>query len=99
MVLSISDSSGNLVRDMGYYSNYHFPSENELEALKPGEKVIIAIHPKQLLHEFNFRKGETYTIFAIYRNEFDVTKIIDGVEVPAWVGSGRSNEETFVILP
>ena len=46
-----------------------------------------------------FKRGEKYTIVAIYQNDLDITQTIDGVAVSSWIGSVRSNKETFVILP
>jgi hypothetical protein len=99
MVILISDSSGNLIKDMGFFVKYQFPGEDTLDVLKPGEQIMKTVHPGSLLHEFTFTVGEKYTVVAVYRNELDIAKTIDRVEVPAWVGTIRSNEETFVILP
>ena len=46
-----------------------------------------------------FKYREAYTIVAIYRNHLDVTKNFIGGDVSFWVGSVRSNEEYFIILP
>ena len=46
-----------------------------------------------------FKKGETYTIVAIYQNYIDVTKSFTEGPVSSWVGSIRSNEETLYLLP
>lgn len=46
-----------------------------------------------------FKKGETYTIMAVYQNDIEAPQTFDGMEIPSWIGSIRSNEETFTILP
>ncbi|MBV6396080.1 MAG: hypothetical protein HFACDABA_01668 [Anaerolineales bacterium] len=46
-----------------------------------------------------FDEEEKYTIVAVYQNKLDISKTIQGVLIPAWVGTIRSNEETFIILP
>ena len=46
-----------------------------------------------------FKKGRRYTIVVVYQNEIDVTKSFTEGPVSSWVGSIRSNEETFYLLP
>lgn len=100
VLILISDSSGNLVDNTLFHSNYSFPSEDTLTVLKPGEEIERTYHLVSVgFWERLFKKGEKYTIVVVYQNDIDMNKMIDGVEVPAWVGSIRSNEETFVILP
>jgi len=97
----ISDSSGKLVYNDHVYPNYDLPSGDTMGVLKPNEQVARKIYHLESdgFSASMFKKGETYTIVAIYQNDLDITKTIDGVEVSSWVGSIRSNEETFVILP
>lgn len=99
VAISISDASGKLVDEMGFFVNRQYPGENTLDVLEPGEQIKKTIYLKNGFHENTFKKGEKYTIVVIYQNDLDITKTIDGVDVPSWVGSVRSNAETFIILP
>ena len=99
MYIMVSDSSGNLVYMKYFTAKYDLPSENTLSLLKPGEHIERRINLYRGFDTSMFRKGEKYTIVAVYQNDLDVTKTIDGVIVSSWVGSVRSNEETFFILP
>jgi hypothetical protein len=99
LAVLISGTSGKPVDEKGFYVNRDSPSEKTLGRLKPGEQIGKMIYLKHGFHESTLKSGETYTIVVIYQNDLDITQTIGGVEVPAWVGSIRSNEETFVILP
>lgn len=101
MLILISDSNGNEVANYHVYPNYELPSADTLTELKPGDKVsrIFYLRSGSFFNETMFKKGEKYTIVAIYQNDLDITQTIDGVAVSSWIGSVRSNEETFVILP
>ena len=99
-LILISDSSGNLVANESLSPNYVHPSADTLGVLRPGDMVKKIIYLDGVgFWESLFKKGETYTIVAIYQNELDITKTIDGLDVSSWVGSVRSNAETFIILP
>lgn len=101
MLILIFDSKGNRIANEHYYPNFANPSIDILTELQPGEKItkIFYLRTSGFFDKSLFKQGERYTIVAIYQNNIDINKTIDGVEVPAWVGSVRSNEETFVILP
>lgn len=101
MLILISDSNGNEVADYHVYPNYSRPSVDTLTELQPGDKVskIFDLRGSLFFYEKMFKRGETYTIVAIYQNDLDITQTIDGVAVSSWIGSVRSNEETFTILP
>jgi hypothetical protein len=100
MLILIFDSSGNRIAKQ-YYPNYAPPSIDTLEELQPGDQVtkIFYLRTSGFFDSSLFKQGEKYTIVAIYQNNIDINKTIDGVEAPAWIGSIRSNEETFIILP
>lgn len=101
MLILISDSNGNEVANYHAYPNYNWPSVDTLIELQPGEKVsrIFYLKTGDFFNETMFKRGEKYTIVAIYQNDLDITQTIDGVAVSSWIGSVRSNEDTFVILP
>ncbi|MBI5294299.1 MAG: hypothetical protein HY869_02405 [Chloroflexi bacterium] len=99
LAILISDASGKPVDEKGFYVNRDSRSEKTLGRLKPGEQIGKMIYLKHGFQESTLKSGETYTIVVIYQNDLDITQTIGGVEVPSWVGSVRSNEETFVILP
>lgn len=94
----ITDSSGNPVYG-NTFPNYELPKEDMLKVLLPGEQATRRIRLTHIFTPNLFKKGEAYTIVAIYQNELDITQTIGGVEVPSWVGSVRSNEEMFFIKP
>ena len=95
----IHDSRGNVIDTQNSKIDYAFPSEKNLEILKPGEQIVSFFDLYAWFRPSKFQRGETYTFMAVYQNGIDITKTIDGIEVPSWVGSVRSNEETFIILP
>ena len=97
--LMLSDSSGNLIYDKYYSPRYDWPSEDTLSVIKPEEQIRKKIYLYLGFYMDMFKKGETYTIVVVYQNDIVATQTIDGVEVSSWVGSIRSNEETFTILP
>ena len=101
MLILISDSSGNEVANYHVYPNYVPPNVDTLTELKPGDEVskIFYLRSSLFFYEKMFKRGEKYTIVAIYQNDLDITQTIDGVAVSSWIGSVRSNEETFIILP
>ena len=100
MYLMVSDSSGNLVFNETYTPKHGLPSENTLVVLMPGEftKRNILLHNLGFYTDM-FKKGRRYIIVAVYQNEIDVTKNFIEGPVSSWVGSIRSNEETFYLLP
>ena len=100
MLILISDSNGNEVANYHVYPNYRLPSVDTLTELQPGDKVSRIFYLSgDFFNKTMFKRGEKYTIVAIYQNDLDITQTIDGVAVSSWIGSVRSNEETFVILP
>lgn len=101
MLILISDSNGNEVANYHAYPNYEWPSVATLTELKPEEEVsrIFYLRSSPFFNKTMFKRGEKYTIVAIYQNDLDITQTIDGVAVLSWIGSVRSNKETFVILP
>lgn len=99
MYIMVLDSSGNLVYNKYFTARYDWPSENTLTLLKPGGQIERRINLYRGFDTSMFRTGEKYTIVAVYQNDLGITKTIDGVAVSSWVGSVRSNKETFVILP
>ena len=101
MLILISDSSGNEVANYHVYPNYVPPNVDTLTELKPGDEVskIFYLRSSLFFYEKMFKRGEKYTIVAIYQNDLDITQTSDGVAVSSWIGSVRSNEETFIILP
>lgn len=101
MLILISDSKGNEVANYHAYPNYEWPSVVTLTELKPEDEVsrIFYLRSSSFFNETMFKRGEKYTIVAIYQNDLDITQTINGVAVSSWIGSVRSNEETFVILP
>ena len=101
MLILISDSSGNEVANYHVYPNYDPPSVDTLTELQPGDKVskIFYLRSGDFFNKTMFKRGEKYTIVAIYQNDLDITQTIDGIAVSSWIGSVRSNEEIFVILP
>ena len=99
MLILISDSHGNFLYNV-YFPKYEPPNEGTLGVLQPGEQIMKSIHLNgSRFGEDLFKYREAYTIVAIYRNHLDVTKNIIGGDVSFWVGSVRSNEEYFIILP
>lgn len=99
MLILISDSHGNYVDNYDKYIDYPYPSAEMLKPLGPGEQIEKKVYQSFGIWPSLFKKGETYTIVVVYQNNFDVSKVIDGVNVPAWVGAIQSNEETFSISP
>jgi len=99
LMILISDDSGEPVDEKGFFVNRASPSEKTLGRLKPGEKIGQMIYLTAGFHESTFKVGKTYTIVVIYQNNIEATQTIGGVEVPSWVGSLRSNVETFIISP
>jgi hypothetical protein len=99
LLILISDSSGKPIDNTLIKFDFHPPDEDTLGVLKPGEKIEKTIYLELGFDDFMFKKGEKYTIVAIYQNGLDITRTIEGVDVFSWIGSIRSNEETFVILP
>ena len=100
MLILISDSNGNAVANYHVYPNYRLPSVDTLTELQPGDKVSRIFYLSgDFFNKTMFKRGEKYTIVAIYQNDLDITQTIDGVAVSSWIGSVRSNKETFVILP
>lgn len=99
MYIMVSDSSGNLVYMKYFTAKYDLPSENTLSLLKSGNQIERRINLYRGFDTNMFRKGEEYTVVAVYQNDLDIAKTIDGMAVTSWVGSVHSNEETFVILP
>lgn len=101
MLILVYDSSGNLPysSETFFPKGYFPPSTDTLFILEPGKQVAKGI---RLSNAFSFstpKKGEQYRVIAVYQNQSQFTKTINGVEVPAWVGSIRSNEVAFTILP
>jgi hypothetical protein len=100
LLILISDSHGKPVENGEYRANYQLPSSDTLAILKFGENISTRIYLDGIgFWPSLFEKGEKYTIVAVYQNLIDVTQTIDGTEISSWIGSIRSNEETFVILP
>lgn len=100
MYLLVSDSSGNLVFNETYTPKHGLPSEDTLAVLKPAGQIKENLYLNSLGFSTDmFKKGKRYTIVVIYQNEIDVTKSFTEGPVSSWVGSIRSNEETFIILP
>lgn len=99
ITIVILDSSGNSVEQFGSFVNAHPQGEDTLIVLESGKQLTTVKQLENGYHASDFKKGEIYTIFAIYQNSISVTKNINGVDVSSWVGSIRSNEETFTILP
>ena len=99
ITIVILDSSGNSIEPFGTFVNAHPQGEDTLIVLESGKQLTTVKQLEEGYHASDFKNGETYTIFAIYQNNISVTKTIDGVDVLSWVGSIRSNEETFTILP
>lgn len=99
VLLLIKDSHGNSFDLRNTKIDFAFASEKNLFLLKPGDRVVKIFYLNGWFSPSEFQKGETYTLVVVYQNDFDITKTIDGVDVPSWVGTIRSNEETFIILP
>ncbi|MBI3175221.1 MAG: hypothetical protein HYZ25_15960 [Chloroflexi bacterium] len=95
----ILDSFGKPLNEKGFFVNRDTPSADTLSLLKPEEKIGKIVYLKSGFHENTFEEGHKYTIVVIYHNDINITKTINNLEVPSWVGSIRSNEETFTILP
>lgn len=98
-LLLIYDSSGDRVIKQHLRIDYRYPSEETLHLLEPEKKITASFYLSSWFYPSELRQGEKYTIAVIYQNDIDITKTIGGVEVPSWVGSVRSNVETFIILP
>ena len=100
MLILIFDSSGNRIA-REYHPNYALPSIDTLEELQPGDQVtqIFYLRTSGFFDRSLFKQGEKYTIVAIYQNDINTMKTINGIEVPSWVGSIESNRVTFTILP
>jgi hypothetical protein len=98
-LLLIYDSSGNRVVNRHLRIDYRYPSEETLHLLKPGKKFATSFYLSSWFYPSELKQGEKYTIAVIYQNDIDITKTIGGIDVPSWVGTVRSNKETFVILP
>lgn len=99
MTIMIWDSFGIPVDQIPVFVNGDFPGEDTMTVLGPGEQKKRPIDLSFGYSASKFKSGKVYTIVAYYQNDLDVTKSIDGVDVPSWVGSIRSNKVTFVILP
>lgn len=99
VLLLINDSAGNIFDTGNHKIDYDSPREKDLVLLKPGEQIVKFFYLSGWFFPSEFQKGEPYTLTVIYQNDFEITKTIDGSDVSSWVGSLRSNEETFVILP
>ena len=100
MIVLITDESGNLVANETLSPKYELPSAETLVVLHPGETRKTTIYLDALgFYENMFKTGETYTAVVIYQNDINITETINGVEAHAWVGSIRSNQVTFTILP
>ncbi|MBI5954523.1 MAG: hypothetical protein HY865_22940 [Chloroflexi bacterium] len=100
MLILLFDSSGNpIVNESFNPHGYLPPSIDTLDALGPGKQVIREIYIPREYYASLIKPVEKYKLIAIYQNEYELTNTINGVEVPAWVGSIRSNEVTFTILP
>jgi hypothetical protein len=99
VLLLIYDSLDNPLDKQHGYIDFELPNKDMFVALKPDEQVFKFFCLSTWFLSSDFQQGEKYTIFVIYQNQIEATQTLDGVEVPAWVGSIRSNEETFVISP
>lgn len=98
VLILVSDPDGKLVNSLTEF-RYDLPNEEMLSVLSPGEKHAVGFRLAIFFGDSGFKQGQPYTIVVIYQNDIEATQTIGGVEVPSWVGSIRSNEETFVILP
>ena len=100
MLILLFDSSGNSIVNESFNPHgYLPPSTDTLDALGPGKQVIREVYIPREYYASLIKPAEKYKLIAIYQNEYELTNTINGVEVPAWVGSIRSNEVTFTILP
>jgi hypothetical protein len=99
LLVLVYDSAGNLIDRSNIKAQFELPSEKTINLLNPGKKSTTFFNLSTWFFPDELHAGETYTIEFIYQNEIDVTKTFDGIEVPSWVGTIRSNKETFIILP
>jgi hypothetical protein len=100
LLILISDSAGNFIYNARYFPNYQLPGDDTLTVLRPKEMITKKITNLDIKFDENmFSRGEKYTIVAVYQNDLDVTRNSMEGNVSSWVGTVRSNEETFIILP